>query len=52
MTKMRGFENVARRIANKQGIPIDQARAILASRTRGASAAAKENNRNLNKVKG
>ena len=52
MSKMRGFKNVARRIANKQGISMKAASAILASKTRGASAAAKKKNPRLRRVKG
>jgi hypothetical protein len=47
-----GFENVARSIAAKEGLPMDRARAILASRTRHASPAAKAANPRLNRVKG
>lgn len=47
-----GFEAIAKKIAAKMGIPIERARAILAARTRGDSAAAKAANPNLNKVKG
>ena len=45
-----GFKAVANSIARKQGIPIERARAILASRTRGASAAARRKNPHLNRV--
>lgn len=49
--KTRGFENVAREIARKQGIPLERAKAILAAKTRSASPAAKAKNPNLRKVK-
>jgi hypothetical protein len=47
-----GFKAVQASIAQKQGIPSSRAGAILASRTRGASPAAKKKNPRLNKVKG
>ena len=47
-----GFEAAAREIARKQGISLARARAILASRTRGASPAAKRKNPRLRRVKG
>jgi hypothetical protein len=47
-----GFENVADTIAQKQGVSKERARAILASRTRAASPAAKKNNPRLKRVKG
>jgi len=50
--KTRGFKNVAQKIAAKEGIPMKNARAILASSTRKASAAAKKKNPRLNRVKG
>lgn len=46
-----GFKSVAEAIANKQNIPIKNAKAILAASTRKASPAAKKRNKNLNKVK-
>lgn len=46
-----GFDPTARKMAAKQGIPVKEARAELASKTRGASAAAKRKNPRLNKVK-
>jgi hypothetical protein len=46
-----GFKKVASDIAKKQGIDAKQAAAILASKTRNASEAAKKANPNLNKVK-
>lgn len=47
-----GFDAVASQIAAKQGVSNDAARAILASSSRHASAAAHRKNPNLNKVKG
>jgi hypothetical protein len=49
--KARGFKNVARKIAKKQGISKKAASAILASSTRKASAKAKRKNPRLKKVK-
>jgi len=46
-----GFKAVARQIARKQGISLERARAILAARTRAASAAAKRKNPRLKRVK-
>lgn len=46
------FANVAKSIANKQGISIDKAGAILASSTRKSSKKAKKANPRLKKVKG
>jgi len=46
-----GFKNVANKIA-KEGYGVQAARAILASKTRNASPAAKKANPNLKKVKG
>jgi len=51
-TKVRGFENNARRIAAKQGVSMKRARAILAAGARNASPAAKRRNPRLNRVKG
>lgn len=51
-SKHPGFEAVARKIAAKQGIPLDRARAELAAGTRRASPAAKRRNPNLKRVKG
>lgn len=49
--KMGGsFKAVAKRIADKQGIPIARANAILAAGTRHASARAKRANPKLNRV--
>jgi hypothetical protein len=50
--KVKGFKNVAKSIAKKQGISNKAASAILASSTRKASPAAKRKNPNLKKVKG
>jgi len=46
-----GFKSVQNSIARKQGISKERAGAILASRTRGASAAAKKRNPRLKRVK-
>ena len=45
-----GFKSVQRSIARKQGVSMYRAGAILASKTRGASAAAKRKNPKLKKV--
>jgi len=45
-----GFQAVQRRIASKQGVSQKAAGAILASRTRAASRAAKARNPRLKKV--
>jgi len=47
-----GFKSVAKGIAKKEGIPMKNAGAILASAARNASPAAKKANPRLNKVKG
>lgn len=47
-----GFKNVAKGIAKKEGIPVKNAGAILASAARNASPAAKKANPRLGKVKG
>ena len=47
-----GFKAGAKVIAEKQGIPIKNASAILAAGARKASPAAKKANPNLKKVKG
>jgi hypothetical protein len=47
-----GFKGASASIARKQGIPIERAKAILASGTRGASTAAKRKNPRLKRVKG
>ena len=49
---VKGFANNAKAIAKKQGIPVKNARAILAKKGRGASPAAKRKNPNLRKIKG
>ena len=49
--KVRGFENNARKIASRQGVPMKRARAILAAGTRRASPAAKKKNPRLKRVK-
>ena len=51
-TKHPGFEAVARKVARKQGVSLDRARAIVAAGARGASPAAKRRNPNLKRVKG
>jgi hypothetical protein len=47
-----GFKAVQKQIAAKQGIPMENAGAILAARSRMASSAAKKSNPRLNRVKG
>jgi hypothetical protein len=47
-----GFKAVAAKIAAREGYSMDRARAILAGRTRKASAAAKKANPRLKRVKG
>lgn len=47
-----GFKGAAASISRKEGIPMKNARAILASSTRGASSAARAANPRLNRVKG
>jgi len=47
-----GFAAAQKSIAAKEGVPMKNAGAILASSTRNASAAAKKKNPNLKKVKG
>jgi len=46
-----GFKAAAASISKKEGIPMKNASAILASKTRTASPAAKKANANLKKVK-
>lgn len=46
-----GFKAASKNIAKKEGIPMKNAEAILASSTRKASPAAKAKNPNLKKVK-
>ncbi|MFA5376447.1 MAG: hypothetical protein WC455_11945 [Dehalococcoidia bacterium] len=48
----RGFETVAKEISRKQGIALENARAILAKSGRNASAAAKRKNPRLLKISG
>lgn len=47
-----GFKNVAKGIAAKEGMPLQQAQAILAAKTRAASPAARKKNPRLNNVAG
>lgn len=47
-----GFKSVQRSIAKKEGIPVKNAGAILAYKTRKASPAAKKANPRLGRVKG
>ena len=47
-----GFKAVQKQIASESGYSEERAGAILASRTRGASAAAKKKNPRLKKVRG
>jgi hypothetical protein len=47
----RSFESVATKIAERQGVPMDRARSILAAGTRHAGAAARRKNPALNRVK-
>lgn len=47
-----GFNKAAASIAKKQGISLERAKGILASKTRGASPAAKRRNPRLRKVRG
>lgn len=47
-----GFKAAQKKIAKKQGIPMERAGAILAAGARKASAAAKRKNPNLKKVRG
>lgn len=49
---VRGFNNNAKKIAKKQGIPMKRANAVLAAGTRRAGSAARKKNPRLNKVKG
>lgn len=52
MKKHRGFKEVQKEIAKKQGISKEAAGAILASAARKASPAAKKANPRLKRVKG
>jgi len=47
-----GFKGAAKSIASKEGVPMKNAMAILASGTRKAGAAARKANPRLNRVKG
>lgn len=51
MSKHPGFKAVQSKIASKEGVSKKRAGAILAASTRGASAAAKQANPKLKKVK-
>lgn len=46
-----GFKAAAASIAEREGVPLDNAERILAAKTRGASAAAKAKNPRLRRVK-
>lgn len=48
----KGFKNVAKQIARKEGVSNEMASAMLASRTRKASPKAKKANPRLMRVKG
>ncbi len=47
-----GFQNAAKSVAKKEGLPFGRAAAIIASSSRNASAAAKRKNPALKKVLG
>ncbi len=47
-----GFKAVAQQIAQKEGVPLENANAMLAASSRKASAKAKKKNPRLKKVKG
>lgn len=47
-----GFKSVQKKIAQKQGVSMKRAGAILAASSRGASAKAKRKNPRLKRVKG
>jgi hypothetical protein len=47
-----GFKSVQKRIAAQQGVSEERAGAILAAKTRAASASAKKANPHLKRVKG
>lgn len=49
--KAKGFKNIQKKIAKKDGVSMKSAGAILASASRKASPAAKRRNPNLKKVK-
>lgn len=46
-----GFKAAAKSVAEKEGMPMDRAKAIIAASTRKASPAAKKENPNLKKIK-
>jgi hypothetical protein len=50
--KAKGFKAIQKKIAQKRGVPMDEAGAILAESSRNASLKAKAKNPNLKKVKG
>lgn len=47
-----GFKKVGSEIAQKEGVPLDEAYAMLAKSTRNASPEARAKNKRLNRVKG
>ncbi len=51
-TKHPGFQAVAESISRREGVPVERARAMLASRTRKASVKAKLANPRLKRVRG
>jgi hypothetical protein len=51
MAKHPGFKAVAKKIEKKEGVSKERADAILASKSRNASPAAKKKNPRLNRVK-
>lgn len=51
-TKHIGFKGAAKSISRREGYSMKRADAILASRPRGASAAARKANPRLNRVRG
>lgn len=51
-SKHPGFDKVAQSIASRENIPLEKAKAILAAKSRGASAAAKKANPRLKRVSG
>jgi hypothetical protein len=46
-----GFKAAAKNVAAREGIPLQNANAIIASASRGASPAAKRANKNLKRVR-
>ena len=52
MAAKKGFKAIQKKIARQEGIPMQNAGAILASAARKASPAAKRRNPNLRRVKG